>query len=238
MKNVFKSNLKVKLSGILLLVLVALALIILFWFYKASDEKLLAILGSLIAGIFVAIIQFLLAWQDYISTEKLKNLQIKEVLLNRDKRDFYENYVKSAKKVIDIMGVTGSRFMEHFANDDVDAPPNSKVLLEVMSKGVQVRILIPGQDFLFTINDKRNEEIVRERYKRIRLKYPNNFHVKYFSHVPAHSVFLVDDECIIGPIFPKVSSKYTPALYLKSKSPFAEKYLDYFNYEWSISVEI
>lgn len=51
----------------------------------------MAILGILIAGIFVAIIQFLIAYQDYRSTEKLKNLQIKEVLLNRDKRDFYKN---------------------------------------------------------------------------------------------------------------------------------------------------
>ena len=237
MKNIFKSTVKIKLSFIILLVLVVLAFIVTIWYYKVSDEKLLAILGSLIAGIFVAIIQFLIAWQDYRSTEKLKNIQIKEVLLNRDKRDFYENYVKSAKKVLDMMGVTGSRFMEHFANDDEDAPSNSKVLLEAMSKGVKVRILIPEHDFLSTESDKRNEENARERYRRIKERYPKNFHVRYFKHVPAHSVFLVDDECIVGPIFPELSSKYTPALYLKSKSPFAEKYIDYFNNEWKKSLE-
>lgn len=238
MKNIFKSTVKIKLSIIILLVLVVLAFIVTIWYYKVSDERLLAILGSLIAGIFVAIIQFLIAWQDYRSTEKLKNLQIKEVLLNRDKRDFYENYVKSAKKVLDMMGVTGSRFMEHFANDDEDAPQNSKVLLEAMSKGVQVRILIPDYDFLSTVSDKRNEENARERYRRIKESFPKNFHVRYFKHVPAHSVFLVDDECIVGPIFPELSSKYTPALYLKSKSPFAEKYIDYFNNEWNKSLEL
>lgn len=186
----------------------------------------------------VAIVQFLIGWQDYASTEKLKSLQIKEVLLNRDKRDFYENYIKSAKKCIDMMGVTGSRFMEHFANTDLDAPPNSKILQEVMTKGVYVRILVPKSDYLFTENDKRNEVNASERYRGIKHLFPNNFSIRYFSHVPAHSVFLVDDECIVGPIFPEVSSKYTPALYLKSKSPFAEKYIKYFNDEWEKSENI
>lgn len=235
MKNIFKTSIKIKLSVIILFVLIVSSVFVLFWYFKASDTKLLAILGSLAAGMVVAIIQFLIAWQDYTATEKLKNLQIKEVLLNRDKRDFYENYVESAKKCIDMMGVTGSRFMEHFASDDVDAPPNSKVLQEVMSKGVQVRVLVPKNDYLFTEGDKRNEVNASNRYKRIKQLFPDNFDVRYFSHVPAHSVFLVDDECIVGPIFPEVPSKYTPALYLKSKSLFAEKYIKYFNDEWEKS---
>jgi len=232
MSNIFKTNIKIRLSIIILVLLIALIAMVLVWYIKVNDTKLLAILGSLIAGMIVAIIQFLLAWQDYTATEKLKDLQIKEVLLNRDKRDFYENYIKSARKYIDMMGVTGSRFMEHFANDDADAPENSKVLLEVMAKGVIVRILIPKNEYLFSDNDKRNERNARERYKRISNKYPDYFKVKYFSHVPSHGVFMIDDECIVGPVFPEISSKYTPALFLKNKSPFAEKYLKYFNDEW------
>ncbi|MEX2568137.1 MAG: hypothetical protein WD431_19470 [Cyclobacteriaceae bacterium] len=137
-----------------------------------------------------------------------------------------------------MMGVTGSRFMEHFANDDKNAPPNSKVLLEAMSKGVQVRILIPKPEFLSSESEKRIGENARARYIKIKESYPKNFHVRYFNHVPAHSVFLVDDECIVGPIFPELSSKYTPALYLRSKSPFAEKYIDYFEHEWKKSFEL
>lgn len=232
MRNVFKMNIKISLSVIIFILLIVLSIIALIWYLTASDTKLLAILGSLIAGIVVAIIQFLIAWQDYFATEKLKNLQIKEVLLDRDKRDFYENYIKMARKKIDMMGVTGSRFMDHFANDDDNSPENAKVLLQVMSKGVKVRILIPKESYLYTETDKRNEKNANERFLKISKKFPKNFEVKYFSHVPAHSVFMVDDECILGPVFPNVSSKFTPALYLKSKSPFAEKYLDYFENEW------
>ena len=43
---------------------------------------------------------------------------------------------------------------------------------------------------------------------------------------------MVDSECIVGPIFEYVESKNTPALHWKNESPFAEKYLAYFEQEW------
>lgn len=232
MITIFKRNIKIRLSIVILILLIICSCLVFVWYQKANDPKILTILGSLFAGMIVAIIQFLMAWQDYKSTEKLKDLNINKVLLNRDKRDFYENYVKVARKNIDMMGVTGFRFMEHFANNDEDAPENSKVLLQVMAKGVNVRILIPQNEYLSTDVDKHNEKLSSERYKDISQKYQNNFMVRHFSHVPAHSIFLVDDECIVGPVFPEISSKYTPAIYLKNKSPFAEMYIKYFNDEW------
>lgn len=231
MKNIFKRSVKISVTLIILIVLVLLSLVIFIWYSQAEEDKLLAILGSLGAGMLVAIIQFIIAWQEYQSTEKLKRLQVKEVLLNRDKRDYYENYVKPARKCINMMGVTGLRFMEHFANDEEGAPENSKVILNVLNKGVKVRILLPEPGFLFTDADRQKENMARSRYERIVAKY-NNFEVKYFKHIPAHSIFNVDDETIIGPIFPELSSKYTPAMLLKNKSPLAEKYLNYFDDEW------
>ena len=233
MIKIFGYTIKIRLTIIVLAGLILLSLAVFVWFTKTSSVNAGVILGSLCAGLIVAIIQFIIAWQDYRQTEKLKELQLIKILLDRDKRDFYEKYVSSAKKNIDMMGVTGSRFMEHFANDDDDAPQNSKVLLEAMSKGVTVRILLPKAEFLSTEEEQRNEKNANARISRIKTKYPLNFLVKYFSHVPAHSIFLVDDECIIGPVFPDVSSKYTPALYLKKISPFVEKYLAYFNREWN-----
>lgn len=232
MKKFFSLNVKIRLSAVIFFSLIVLCAIVFFWYLNGKDPKILAILGSLFAGIIVALIQFLIAWQDYLSTEKLKDLKIKRVLINRDQRDFYEGYVRSAQKNIDMMGVTGIRFMEHFANDDSDAPENSKVLLQAMSKGVNVRILIPKVEFLSQIDDQRNFKSSLVRYQNIASLYPTKFQVKYFSHVPAHSIFMVDEECIIGPVFPDVSSKFTPALHLLNNSPFAEKYLKYFNDEW------
>ena len=44
------------------------------------------VFGSLAAGMIVAIIQYIIAWNDYKQTEKLKELRLIEVLLNRAKR--------------------------------------------------------------------------------------------------------------------------------------------------------
>jgi hypothetical protein len=77
-------------------------------------------------------------------------------------------------------------------------------------------------------------ERVKKRVVDIKEKYPNySLEVKYFNHIPAHSIFNVDDKCIVGPVFPEVESKYTPALFLRNSSPIADKYLKYFEYEWN-----
>lgn len=232
MKSIFKRSVKINLSGIILILLLVISAVIFIWYSKAENDKLLAILGSLGAGIIVTTIQFIIAWQEYQSSEKLKSLQVIEVLIDRDKRDFYTDYIKPAKKTINMMGVTGSRFMEHFANDEDGAPNNAKVILNALSRNVQVRILVPKPEFLFTEADQKKEQMARPHYERIQAKH-ESFKVKYFNHIPAHSIFNVDDETIIGPVFPELPSKYTPALFLKNKSPLAEKYLKYFEDEWS-----
>ena len=189
--------------------------------------------ASLIAGLFVAVIQFILAWNSYRANEKINTLKIKDVLLNRDNREFYENYIKEAEESILMMGVTGSRFMDHFANTDPNADQRAKVLIKRLKAGVNVKILVPLSNHLDG-DDKKKAEMVESKYKDLESEYPN-FECRYFNHQPTHSVFKVDNECIVGPVFPGVSSKYTPAIYLKSTSSYAKKYLDYFNAEWKES---
>lgn len=48
----------------------------------------------------------------------------------------------------------------------------------------------------------------------------------------------MDDTCIIGPVFPDLESRNTPALRLRSSSPMAIPYLDYFESEWEKAKEI
>ena len=64
-------------------------------------------------------------------------------------------------------------------------------------------------------------------------KYPHNIDIRYFNHTAAHSIFRVDDTCIIGPVFPELESKYTPALHVMNSSPVALNYMDYFESEWN-----
>ena len=63
------------------------------------------------------------------------------------------------------------------------------------------------------------------------------FLIRYFEHKAAHSIFRIDDTCIIGPIFPEIESRNTPALHVMSSSPMAINYLDYFDSEWDQAKE-
>jgi hypothetical protein len=146
--EIFSKNIKVKASIIILFLLLVLIIIIGIYFWNTNNVKIGAILGSLVAGLIVAIIQFIIAWQDYKQTEKLKELEVINVLYDRDNRTFYETYIKKSKRKINMMGVTGSRFFNDFADDSPNATSNAKVLLEALHRNVKIRILLPKIDFV------------------------------------------------------------------------------------------
>lgn len=229
--TIFNKSIRITVTLLVLAVLIVSTIILGICYWNSSNEKIGSILGSLVAGLVVAIIQFIIAWQDYLQTERLKELKLIKVLYNRDDRTFYENYIKKSKRKISLMGVTGSRFFKDFADNSPNATSNAKVLIEALDRGVKVKILLPAKEFLEETK-KQDIEIVMKHVAFFTDKYSTNFEMRYFKHVPAHSIFRVDDECIVGPVFPALESKYTPALYLKNSSPVADKYLKYFDNEW------
>lgn len=234
--KIFNKTIKIKATFIIIICLVLFIILIGIWLLNTNDTKAWAILGSLFAGIIVAIIQFIIAWQDYNQTEKLKELELIEILYNRDNRTFYEEYIKKSKHKINMMGVTANRFFNDFADDSPNATSNAKVLLDALQRNVKVRILLPESEYVDE-NKKQDVEKVKLHVKSINDKYPNySLEVKHFEHVPAHSIFNVDDKCIVGPVFPELESKYTPALYLHNTSPLADKYLTYFDDEWNRTI--
>ena len=230
--NIFKTNIKIRATAIVFICLFIATFAVFFWFMNSDNAKASTILGSLVAGLVVAIIQFIIAWQDYKQTDKLKELELIKVLYNRDDRTFYEEYIKQSKRKINMMGVTASRFFNDFADDSQNATSNAKVLLDALQRGVKIKILLPESEYVDE-NKKQDVDKVKNQVATIKSKYSDYLlDVKYFKHVAAHSIFNVDDKCIVGPVFPKVESKYTPALYLRNSSPMADKYLTYFDYEW------
>lgn len=231
--NIFKKNIKIRATAIIIVCLLLLTIVVFIWYAKTNDPKLSAILGSLFAGLIVAIIQFIIAWQDYAQTDKLKELELIKILYDRDNRTFYEEYIEQSKRKIDMMGVTASRFFNDFADDSPNATSNAKVLIDALKRKVEVRILLPDSEF---VDDNKKQDVVKVKshVKALKDTYPNcSLEVKYFKHVAAHSIFNVDDKCIVGPVFPELESKYTPALFLRNASPMAHNYLTYFEYEWS-----
>jgi hypothetical protein len=230
--KIFSKNFKMNASVIIFAVLLCLFIFSLILFKRTEDEKLLSLLGSLVAGIIVAIIQFIIALQDYIQVEKLKELELIKVMYDRDDRTFYEKYINKAKLRVAVMGVTAIRFFNDFADCEPSATKNAKVLLRKLEQNVKVNILLPDFDFL-NESKKSDYDKVKQHIKKIKEQLPKcQLEVKYFTHIPSHSIFIIDDTCIVGPVFPNIESKYTPALNLKNTSPLAIKYLTYFNDEW------
>ena len=230
--NIFRKSFRISASLLIFCVLTCLGVFSFYCFYKTNDEKWLSLLGSLAAGLIVAIIQFIIASQDYNQTEKLKELELIKVMYDRDDRIFYEKHIEKSKRSISVMGVTAMRFFNDFADYDLSATKNAKVLLNKLAQGIKVKILLPNSEYLK--KEKMNDfKKVKQHIENIKRQFPKyQLEVKYFEHIPSHSIFCIDDTCIVGPVFPNVESKYTPALYLRSSSPLAIKYKAYFDDEW------
>lgn len=230
--NIFRTNIKIRATIVIIGFLILATIIVGIWYGNTNDTKVSTILGSLLAGLIVAIVQFIIAWQDYKQTDKLKELELIEVLYNRDNRTFYEEYIKHSKRKIYMMGVTASRFFNDFADDSPNATSNAKVLIDALRRSVKVRILLPNSEF---VDEKKRQDVdkVKQQVESIMNKDSDySLEIRYFKHTPAHSIFNVDDKCIVGPVFPELESKYTPALFLRNSSPMADRYLDYFDNEW------
>ena len=121
--DIFGKNIRVPAILIISIVLVVLfiALIIVFWQLEEPNSKLSSFIASLSAGLLVAIVQLFIAGYDFYKNSELRKLELKEILYDRDSRNKYEEYIKSSKRQIDVMGVTASRFFSHFADLDDNA---------------------------------------------------------------------------------------------------------------------
>lgn len=233
--EIFGKNYRVPAILIISILLVALFFVVIVVYWNTEERgKLGALLGSLAAGLVVAVLQLFIAWYDYAKNAELRKLELKEILYDRDSRAKYEDYIKKSKSHIDVMGVTASRFFDHFGDLDKNASKGAKALIYALERGVQVRLLLPYEKYLLSEENKNKAKNALEKYKKLADRY-SDIEIRFFDHSPAHSIFRIDDTSIVGPVFPEVESKYTPALHLKNTSPIALKYLNYFEYEWTLA---
>jgi len=198
-----------------------------FYLCVSTNDKVGNILGGVCTGLLIATIEFLITLDERIKLDKIKSLKVKKVLFHRAEESYYRELIKDAKENIDIMGVTAFRFLNDFASADSSSSDN-KVLIDALNRNVHVKILLPDVDYLLDQNDKDNFKTAKDIMKKINALFPSKFSYKYFKHEPAHSIFSVDNESIIGPVIPGLSSKDTPGIHMLNSSKYAKTYLDYF----------
>lgn len=230
--SLFRKSIKITMSTIVLIVLIVLLIVSIYLYSLTGNTDSLCgvIFGGLASGLIVAIIQFIIAWQDYKQTEILKELKLIKVMYNRASREQYEDYIRSTNRELDVMGVTAVRFFNDFADTSKGAPDNATVLIKALERGVNVRVLV-ASDIYLPDTKKADYEKVKAKYLELAERY-SNLKVQYYNHTPTHSIFRMDDDCVIGPVFPNLESRNTPALHVKRSSPMALNYMDYFETEW------
>src|SRR6266404_4173670 len=227
MQSQFTRIIRVRLYKLVIVVL-ALATIASFIGYVVTKtQKLEAVLVGLATGLLVAFIQYLLDWNEHREIETIKKLGISRVLAHRDEKSYYQRLIKEAQREVAVLGNTASRLLEDFAHP---TRTDSRALLEALARGVNVRVLLPKPVHLAGDDPSRAEQAGKRMAEIARESA--GFKYRYFDHAPAHSLMRLDDECLVGPIFPHVKSKDSPAIQVDSQSPFAKEYLTYFEDEW------
>lgn len=198
------------------------------------DTNLSSIVGGLIAGFIIACTQFLLSWFEYKRNDKLEKIGVIDILPNKYAEDKYRNILNNINHQLLIMGNTTHDFLNDFA-DESNSQAEKKVLLSKLVSGIEVKILIAKKEHLDSKAQKKFDTS-KERIDILTKKY-TNFKVKFYDHEPTQSIFIFDNECFVGPVFPTKTSRETPALHMKNESEFAKKYIEYFNTEWEKAVD-
>lgn len=180
----------------------------------------------------VALFQTILSLRELQKLDKYDSLKIVDILPTRDDPNYYRPLVQKAKEEIKILGVTCKRFLDDFANGEQNAPEKNKVLLNALDNGLKVKILVAAEAYLED-EDKIKAIAAKPRLEELSRKYPGLFSYVFYDHTPTHSIMVIDQESLVGPFFPGVSSKFSPAIHLKNESKLVEHYLNYFEHEWA-----
>ncbi len=216
-------------NAILLVLILALVITVYYYINGDANTKSSALLGGLITGLLLVIIQYMFSWHEHIERDKFRLLGLKKVLENKVDRIYYGKLIKNSKKNIDLMGRTASRFFEDFANKG-GTDDEATLFMEALARNVTARFLLPT-----TIGGKPNRSTITY-INELSDAYPN-FTCKWYEPPESHSILCIDNEIVIGPYFPKSKSKNTPALHLQSDSTLSRCYMDYFETVWEDALE-
>lgn len=229
----YKRIFPIKIINIIFIIIIFLISILsylLFFNDISNSVKGSGIISGLLTGFIIAFCQIWLSWYEFRKIDEYNELKIQKILSDRKDSIYYGHLISNAKKEIKIQGVTALSFLEDFANENQNALEHKKVLIKALEGKVRVTILIADKSCLDN-GDKRKADAAESKLKQ--LSSFSNFEYGYYIHHPAHSIVIIDDECIVGPIFPNVGSRDTPAIHLKRDSHLAKYYEDYFNDEWN-----
>ena len=234
MRSILKKEFNIPARWLLVIIFVLLIAGSLYYAYifkESTKDLYLSILVGISTGFTIALVQFLLAWREQKQIDIFEGMGVINVLPARDNRKIYGDIIRNTSERLWVMGNTATRLLQHFAVEGHTSNEDEKVLLNILDKGVDVKILIAKKTKLTRDSDKEIFSSTKKRLENLKSTY-DNFDFKYYNHDPNHSIFVFDNECFLGSIFENLPSKETPVIRMKTNSEFATKYIDAFKYEW------
>lgn len=226
-----------KTVSIFHLICIAIILILLvgFWLYfETENEKWVMLIGSTISGLIVVLVTVCLSYYEFKKIERFRQMGVKDMLPERTDKKYYEEILRDAKTHVQVMGTSCTRFLDDFGNQS----RQEHVLVEAMDNNttLKLQILVPDEKHMDEESKQKfNTPSMTHIINNLKNKYPERFKIKRFNFSPSHSLVRADHELIVGPIFPKVDSRHTPAIHLKTSSEYAKKYIQYYEDVWTDS---
>ena len=201
-------------------------------FYLNHDiSKWSSVYSGLFTAFLVASIQLSLSYYEFKKLRKYEKLGIIDIVKHRRGKNEYGNIIRKSKKEICLMGNTASRFMNDFANQDVDG---NNALLTALTNGASVRILLPNYAHLPDDTHPKLKKTI-DMSSKLSNHYGDKFKIRFFNAQPSHSILIIDDQSIIGPIFNGIESQHSPAITTSNISDFSKPYIEYFNNTWDLA---
>jgi hypothetical protein len=232
MMEMLKKQITVYSFWVMLIGVFLIAALFTYLFFTTSADsqpKLSSFYAGLASAFAVALVQLLVSILEALKLQRYEKMGVINILKERRGREFYDKLISGSNDKIWLMGVSASRFMQDFAKCTTK---DNCSLHAALSRNVSVKILLPDSAHLATENKGSLINITIPAYKSLREKF-DNIEIRLFDHIPAHSIVLVDNTCIAGPVFKNLDSKDTPAIILRRDSVYAEPYIDSFESEWN-----
>lgn len=204
--------------------IIFMVVILPIWIYFVSKDNVMYhnVLAGLWTGFVVTAFHVFVDYQNLQLHKIVHHSKLKNMLGNRDSKEYYRELLEESKKKIYIMGSSCSRFLTDFSGTE----DNTRILNQLLEQGVQVKLLITDLETML----HRSESQFKNCYSN------DNFEAKHFNKESCNfipqSIFIVDDQCILGPMFTGVDSKETVALHFSEISKYAEQYEQYFDTIW------
>lgn len=234
--ELIKRNLNIPVYWVTLILSFMLLLIFVYLYWQVdqiSQPKLASLYAGFASAFLVAFFQLSVSIIEALKLRRYEKMGVVDIRSNRKSQEYYSNLIKETNNEILVIGVTASRFMEDFASNENS---DSRALIDALSKGVIVKILLPKFTHLkpHQISDISGKTL--KHYAKLKENYAN-IYIQYYDHIPAQSLVATDSICIVGPVFPDISSKNTPSIVMKREAILAKGYLQHFEQEWKKSDE-